>query len=99
MEFVTTQPESLAGAASRLQQIGSTLAAQHAASAAPMNSVVPAAADDVSFVTAAKFAAHAQTFDALSAQAAALHQMFVATLQTSAASYAATEAANAAAAR
>jgi hypothetical protein len=99
MIFVTAQPESLAAAASRLEGIGSTLAAQHAATAAPLTGVVPAAADEVSIVTAAKFAGHAQTFQALSAQAAAMHEMFVATLQTSAGSYAATEAANTAATR
>ena len=99
MIFVTAQPEMLAAAASRLQGIGSTLAAQNAATAAPMTGVVPAAADEVSVLTAAQFAGHAQTFQALSAQAAAMHENFVATLQTSAGSYAATEAANAAAAR
>ena len=99
MAFVTAQPESLAAAAGRLQQVGSTLAAQHAATSTPMTGVVPAAADEVSLVTAAKFAAHAQTFAAMSAQAAAMHQMFVATLEASAESYAATEAANAAGAR
>jgi hypothetical protein len=50
-------------------------------------------------VTAAKFAMQAQAFQAVSAQAAATHQLFVATLNTSAGSYAATEAANAAATR
>ncbi len=99
MMFVTAQPESLAVAAGRLQEIGSTLAAQNAATAAPMTGVVPAAADAVSMLTAAQFAGHAQTFQAVSAQAAAMHEMFVATLRTSAGSYAATEAANAAAAR
>jgi hypothetical protein len=99
MIFVTAQPESLAAAASRLQAIGTALAAQHAATATPMTGVVPAAADEVSLVTAAKFATHAQLFQALSAQAAAMHEMFVATLQTSAGSYAATEASNAAATR
>jgi len=99
MVFVTAQPESLAACASRLEAIGSVLAAQHAATATPMTGVVPAAADEVSLLTAAKFATHAQTFQALSAQAAAMHEMFVATLQTSAGSYATTEAANAAAAR
>jgi hypothetical protein len=99
MVFVTAQPESLAAAASRLQTIGSALAAQNAATATPMTGVVPAAADEVSLVTAAKFATHAQTFQALSAQAAAMHQAFVATLETSTGSYAATEAANAAATR
>ncbi|ORW43275.1 PE family protein [Mycobacterium paraense] len=97
MVFVTAQPESLAAAASRLQTIGSALAAQNAATATPMTGVVPAAADEVSLVTAARFASHAQTFQTLSAQAAAMHEVFVATLQTSAGSYAATEAANAAA--
>ncbi len=99
MIFVTAQPEMLAAAASRLQGIGSTLAAQNAATAAPMTGVVPAAADEVSVLTAAQFARHAQTFQTVSAQAAAMHENFVATLQTSAGSYAATEAANAAATR
>jgi hypothetical protein len=99
MVFVTAQPESLTAAASRLAGIGSTLAAQNAATATPMTGVVPAAADEVSLVTAAKFAMHAQMFQTLSAQATAMHEMFVATLHTSAGSYAATEAANTAAAR
>ena len=99
MIFVTAQPESLVIAASRLAAIGSTLAAQNAANAAPMTEVTPAAADEVSLLTAAQFASHAQTFQAVSAQAAAIHEKFVATLQSSAGSYAATEAANAAATR
>jgi hypothetical protein len=60
--------------------------------------VIPAAADSVSALTAAQFSAHAQMYQQISAQAAAIHQMFVDTLGTSAISYAATEAANAAAA-
>lgn len=52
----------------------------------------------VSALTAAQFAAHAQIYQAVSAQAAAIHEMFVNTLQMSSGSYAATEAANAAAA-
>ncbi|OBH01173.1 MULTISPECIES: PE family protein [unclassified Mycobacterium] len=99
MVFVTAQPESLAAAASRLQAIGSALAAQSASTATPMTGVVPAAADEVSLVTAAKFAVHGQTFQALSAQATEMHEKFVATLLSSAGSYAATEAVNAAAAQ
>ena len=95
MMFVTAQPETLAAAASRLQAIGSTLSAQNAATAAPMTGVLPPAADAVSALTAAQFAGHAQAFQAVTAEAAAMHEMFVATLQTSAGSYAATEAANA----
>jgi PE family len=98
MSFVTTQPEALSAAAGNLQGIGSSISAQNAAAAAPTTGVVPAAADEVSALTAAQFAAHAQMYQAVSAQAAAIHEMFVNTLGTSAGSYAATEAANAVAA-
>ena len=98
MSFVTTQPEALSTAAGNLTGIGSAVAAQNAAAAAPTTGVVPAAADEVSALTAAQFAAHAQMYQAVSAQAAAIHEMFANTLGTSAGSYAATEAANAVAA-
>jgi PE family len=98
MSFLTTQPEALTAAANTLQGIGSSLSAQNAAAAAPTTGVVPAAADEVSALTAAQFAAHAQLYQAVSAQATAIHEAFVSTLGISSASYAATEAANAAAA-
>ena len=98
MSFVTTQPEMLATAAGDLAGIGSAINAQNASAAAPTTGVVPAAADEVSALTAVQFAAHAQLYQALSAQAAAIHEMFVNTLGASAGSYAATEAANAVAA-
>jgi hypothetical protein len=94
MSFVTTQPEMLAAVADNLTGIGSAMNAQNAAAAAPTTGVVPAAADEVSALTAAQFVAHAQMYQAVSAQAAAIHEMFVNTLATSAGSYAATEAAN-----
>ena len=98
MSFVTTQPEALTAAAGTLSGIGSSLSAQNAAAAAPTTGVVPAAADAVSALTAAQFAAHAQMYQAVSAQATAIHELFVSTLGVSSGSYAATEAANAAAA-
>jgi PE family len=98
MSFVTTQPEALTTAAGTLQGLGSAMAAGNMAAAAPTTGVVPAAADQVSALTATQFAAHAQMYQAVSAQAAAIHEMFVNTLGVSAGSYAATEAANAAAA-
>src|SRR5271163_3851143 len=98
MSFVSTQPAELTAAAENLQGIGSSLAAQNVAAAAPTTGVLPAAADEVSALTAAQFATHAQMYQAISAQAEAIHQLFVSTLGTSAASYAATEAANALAA-
>jgi hypothetical protein len=98
MSFVATQPEVLSAVAGNLQEIGSALAAQNAAAAAPTTGLAPAAADEVSAMTAAQFTAHAQTYQTVSTQAAAIHEMFVRTLMTSAGSYAETEAANAVAA-
>ncbi|HUB54100.1 MAG TPA: PE family protein [Mycobacterium sp.] len=95
MSFVTTQPEALSAAATSLAGIGTTMSAQNAAVAAPTTGVIPAAADEVSALTATQFAVHAQMYQAISAQAEAIHQLFVSTLGTSATSYAATEAANA----
>lgn len=98
MSFVKTQPELLTAVAADLGGIGSSMSAQNAAAAAPTTGVVPAAADEVSALTALQFAAHAELYQAVSAQAAAIHQMFVQALSTSADSYTATEAANAASA-
>lgn len=98
MSFVIAYPEKLAAAASNLQSIGAAFNAGNAVAAGPTTGVVPAAADEVSALTAAHFALHAQRYQTLSAQAAAIHQLLVATLAAGAGSYAATEAANAAAA-
>lgn len=98
MSFVTTQPEVLAAAAGNLQGIGSAVSAGNAAAAPPTTGLIPAAADEVSALTAAQFAAHAQMYQTIGAQAAAIHEQFVAALNSSAGSYAATEAANAIAA-
>jgi hypothetical protein len=95
MTFVTTHPELLSTAAGQRAGIGSELAAQIAAAMAPTTGVVPAAADEVSALTAAQFASHAAMYQAVSAHAAAVHELFVGVLGTSADSYAATEAANA----
>ena len=97
MSFVTTQPEALTTAAGAVQGLGSEIDAGNMAAAAPTTGVVPAAADEVSALTAAHFAAHGALYQAVSAQATAVHELFVSTLATSAGSYAATEAAAAAA--
>lgn len=60
------------------------------------SAVVPAAADLVSLLTASQFAAHAQLYQAISAEAMAVQEQLATTLGISAGSYAATEAANAA---
>jgi len=97
MSFVTALPAMLASAAGELQNIGSAVAAGNSAAAGPTTGVVPAAADEVSALTAAHFAAHGALYQELSAQATAIHELFVSALGTSASSYAVTEAANAAA--
>ena len=99
MSFVTTHPEALAAAAGTLQGIGAAMSSQNAAAAAPTTGVVPAAADEVSALTAAQFAAHAQMYQAVSALAAEIHEMFINTLHMSSGSYRITELANVAAAR
>jgi hypothetical protein len=97
MSFVTTQPDALTFAASKLEGIGSSLASQNASAAAPTTGVAPAAADEVSALQAAQFSAYGNLYQQLSAQATAINQAFVQMLGTSANSYGATETANSAA--
>jgi PE family len=98
MSYVTTQPEAMATAASGLGAIGASMNSQNAAAAASTTGVLPAAADEVSALTAAQFVTHAEMYQAVSGEAAAIHQMLVDTLAAGAASYGTTEASNAAAA-
>jgi hypothetical protein len=95
MTFVTTQPEMLTAAAGQLARLGTELNAQNAAAMVPTSGVAPAAADEVSALTAAQFASHAAVYQAVSAHGAAVHELFVSALAASAGSYATTEAANA----
>jgi PE family len=99
MSFVTTQPEALTATAGHLMALGSALTASNSTVAEPTTAIAPAAADEVSALTAAAFAAHGVMYQEVSAQAAAIHQLFVSTMLASAGSYAVTEAANAAAVR
>jgi PE family len=97
VSFVTTQPDALAASANALLGIGSAVNAGNEAAEVPTTGVIPPAADQVSALITAQFVAHAQTYQTVSAQATAIHQQLVATLAVSAASYATTEAASAAA--
>jgi hypothetical protein len=99
MLYVTTQPEALSATAANLAGIGAMMSAQNSAAAPPTTGVVPAAADEVSALAATQFAVHAQMYQAISAQAEAIHQQLVSTLENNATSYAAAEAANATTAR
>jgi PE family protein/PPE family protein len=98
MSFVTTHPAALMAAASALQTLGHSMAAENAAAATPVTGVAPAAADEISALQATQFAAYGSWYQQISAQATAMHEMLVATLGTNADSYGETEAANHAAA-
>lgn len=94
MSFVTTRPELITAAAGDLHGIGSAVNAANAAAAPPTTGVIPAAVDEVSTLTAARFTAQARMYQSISAQAMAIHDQFVAALSAGAESYAATEAVN-----
>lgn len=99
MSFVTAYPQLMEAAVSDLQTIGAALAVGNGVAAGPTTAVVPAAADEVSELTAAQFAVHAQRYQVLAARSVRIQEFLVATLAANADLYSATEAANAAAAR
>jgi hypothetical protein len=96
--FVTTHPALMSAAAGDLASIGAAMSAANSGAAGPTSGVVPAAADQVSALTATQFARHAGHYQAAAAAAAAIHSLLVSTLDANATSYEFTEAANAIAA-
>jgi PE family len=94
MSFVLMHPAALATAAGHLNGVGSVLAAQNEAAAAVTRVLPPAATGEVSALTATQFSVHAALYQAVTAQATAIDEMFTSILGASATSYAATEAAN-----
>jgi hypothetical protein len=95
MPFVIAAPEFVQAAASDLANLGSTISGANSAALAPTTGVLAAGADEVSATIATLFGAHAQAYQALSAQAAAFHDQFVQLMGVGAGQYAAAEAANA----
>nr|WP_156689811.1 PE family protein [Mycobacterium sp. Marseille-P9652] len=95
MSYVVAAPEYVAAAAHDLANIGSSIRSANAAALAPTSSVVAAGADEVSATITALFEAHAQVYQAISAQAALFHEQFVQLMTGGAVQYAAAEAANA----
>ena len=77
MSYLMADPGMLMAAAGDLAGIGSALSEANTAAAAPTTGVLAAGADEVSSAVTALFSSHAQTFQALSAEAAAFHQRFV----------------------
>jgi hypothetical protein len=85
MSFVIAAPEFLTATATDLATLGSTIGGANAAAAASTETVLAAGADEVSTAVAALFGAHAQSYRATSAQAAAFHEQFVRILTAGAA--------------
>ena len=94
MSFVTAQSPALMAAATTLQHLGTAMAAQNTAAAAPTSDVAPAAADGVSAMQAMQFSAYGTWYQQVSKQAEAVHQMLVNTLGSNAGSYGDAESTN-----
>jgi hypothetical protein len=94
MFFVVTQAESPARVTSDPHEGGDAVAAHNVAAAVPTTGVVPAAANEVSGLTATQFAIHTQTYQQVSGQAGPVNQVFATTLVIRAGLYTATEASN-----
>lgn len=97
MSAVIAVPELIAGTATDLATIGSTLAAAHITATPATLSVLPAAADEISTGVAHLFSAYAQGYQALAGQAAAFHAQFEQHVTASAHAYVSAEAVNASA--
>jgi hypothetical protein len=94
MSFVTAQSPALMAAATKLQHLGTAMAAQNAAAAMPTSDVTPAAADGISAMQAMQFSAYGTWYQQVSQQAQAIHQMLVNTLGSNAGSYDGAESTN-----
>jgi hypothetical protein len=94
MSYVTTAPAAIAAAATQLEGVGTSFATESAGAASSTTAIAPAAADEVSALQAGVFSTYGQLYQTVSAQAQAIHQQFVNTLQQSSGSYQETEAAN-----
>jgi hypothetical protein len=94
MAYVSTVPAAIAAAATQLEGIGNSFSAESAAAATPTSALAPAGSDEVSALQASVFSTYGQLYQTVSAQAQAIHQQFVNTLQSSSSSYQDTETAN-----
>jgi hypothetical protein len=94
MSFVTTAPAAISAAATQLEGMGTSFATESSAAASSTTAISPAAADEVSILQSGVFSTYGQLYQTVSAQAQAIHQQFVNTLQQSSGSYQQVEGAN-----
>jgi hypothetical protein len=92
MTSLITQPQLLTTAAADASAISSAISEARATAAGPTTSLVAAAEDEVSAITARLFGAYGQEYQALLQQAAVFHDQFVATLAAAGNAYAQAEA-------
>src|ERR1700761_6551523 len=97
MSLMNTQPAAISAAATQLEGIGNSFAAESSAAATSTTDVLPAATDEVSILQAGVFSTYGQLYQSVSAQAQAIHQQFTQLLNQSSGSYQATESSNQAA--
>jgi hypothetical protein len=93
MSYLIATPDALLAAASELTGVGSLVEVANAAAAVPTTGLLAAAGDEISAAIAAMFDSHAVEYQAVSAQAAAFQNRFLAALSAGAGSYALAEAA------
>jgi hypothetical protein len=98
MAFVNTQPAAISAAATQLEGLGNSFAAESSAAASSTTDVLPAATDEVSILQAGVFSTYGQLYQSVSTQAQTINQQFIALLNQSSGSYADTESSNQAAA-
>lgn len=90
---MNARPESLLAAVKKLQDAGVAMATQDAALADTTAGLPPAATDEVSALMATQFALHGEMYQAISAQAKAMHETFLTMLSAGAQAAAAKDAA------
>lgn len=86
MGHVFAVPDQIAAAATDLGAIGSTLEAAHLTAAASTQTLLPAAADEVSASIAQLFSGYAEDYQKLATKAGTFHQQIVEHLTASAGS-------------
>ncbi|OPX07356.1 PE family protein [Mycobacterium sp. AT1] len=96
--FVSVDPLEMGGTAGTLTALTSAFTSGNGAAAAPTTAVMPAQANETALLLSAAFGTHGSLYQAMAGMASAWHELFATALGTSGATYAATEAFNAAAA-
>jgi hypothetical protein len=94
MSYVLINPETLATAATDLENIGSAISTAGSNASGPTTGLLPAAEDEVSAAIAKLFGGYGQEYQALISQAAAFHNEFTQTLAGAGNAYLEAEAGN-----